>query len=65
MSGVSSVLGRFGLDWSKEFNFVLPLGISFYTFMVVGYILDIYWKRYRAETNYFKLMHCLQCIFHI
>lgn len=23
--------------------------------MVVGYILDIYWKRYRAETNYFKL----------
>lgn len=55
LSGVSSVLGRFGLDWSKEFNFVLPLGISFYTFMVVGYILDIYWKRYRAETNYFKL----------
>ena len=42
LSGVSSVLGRFGLDWSKEFNFVLPLGISFYTFMVVGYILDIY-----------------------
>ena len=39
LSGVSSVLGRFGLDWSKEFNFVLPLGISFYTFMVVGYIL--------------------------
>lgn len=55
MSGVSSVLGKFGLDWSKEFNFVLPLGISFYTFMVVGYILDIYWKRYRAETNYLKL----------
>ena len=23
--------------------------------MVVGYILDIYWKRYRAETNYLKL----------
>lgn len=55
LSGVSSVLGKFGLDWSKEFNFVLPLGISFYTFMVVGYILDIYWKRYRAETNYLKL----------
>lgn len=54
LSGVSSVLGKFGLDWSKEFNFVLPLGISFYTFVVVGYILDIYWKRYRAETNYFE-----------
>lgn len=55
LSGVSSVLGRFGLDWSKEFNFILPLGISFYTFMVVGYILDVYWKRYKAETNFFKL----------
>lgn len=27
-----------------RFNFVLPYGISFYTFMVVGYILDIYGK---------------------
>lgn len=55
LSGVSQVLGKFGLDWSREFNFVLPLGISFYTFMLVGYILDVYWKRYRAESNYFKL----------
>lgn len=55
LSGVSAVLAKAGLDWSKEFNFVLPLGISFYTFMVVGYILDVYWKRYKAETNYFKL----------
>lgn len=55
LSGVSSVLARYGIDWSKEFNFILPLGISFYTFMVVGYILDVYWKRYRAEKNFFKL----------
>ena len=55
LSGVSSILSKFGMDWSKEFNFILPLGISFYTFMLVGYILDVYWKRYRAETNYFKL----------
>jgi D-alanyl-lipoteichoic acid acyltransferase DltB (MBOAT superfamily) len=55
LSGVSLFLGKFGVDWSKEFNFVLPLGISFYTFMLVGYILDVYWKRYKAETNYFKL----------
>ena len=55
LSGVSTILSKFGMDWSKEFNFILPLGISFYTFMLVGYILDVYWKRYRAETNYFKL----------
>ena len=46
---MSAVLAKFGVDWSKSVSFVLPLGISFYTFMTVGYILDVYWKRYRAE----------------
>lgn len=54
LTGVTSVLSHYGIEWSKHFGFVLPLGISFYTFMSVGYILDIYWKRYRAETNLFK-----------
>ncbi len=30
---------------------VMPLGISYYTFSIVGYLLDIYWKRYEAEKN--------------
>ena len=55
LSGVSAILAEFNVNWSKTFDFVLPLGISFYTFMAVGYILDIYWKRYRAETNLLKL----------
>ena len=55
LQGVTGILARFGIEWSKTFAFVLPLGISFYTFMVVGYILDIYWKRYKAEKNFFKL----------
>lgn len=32
-----------------------PLGISFYTFQATGYLLDVYWKRQKAETNIFKL----------
>ena len=35
-------------------KFLLPLGISFYTFQSVGYILDVYWKRYEPEKNIFK-----------
>lgn len=34
------------------FKMVLPLGISFYTFMALSYVLDIYWKRYKAERNF-------------
>lgn len=56
LTGVSAVLAKYGIDWSKEFNFVLPLGISFYTFMTIGYILDVYWKRYEAEKNPFKML---------
>ena len=36
-------------------GFVLPLGISFYTFQTMGYIIDIYRDKYPAERNPFKL----------
>lgn len=33
---------------------ILPLGISFYIFQSMGYILDVYWKRCKAEQNLFR-----------
>lgn len=54
LSGVSILLSEFGINWSKQFDIILPLGISFYTFMSLGYILDVYWKRYAAEKNFFR-----------
>ena len=56
LTGVTALLKHWNIDWSRSFNFVLPLGISFYTFMAVGYILDIYWKRYKAEENPLRFM---------
>ncbi len=35
---------------------IIPLGISYYTFSTVGYVLDVYWKRYKAETNFFRYL---------
>ncbi len=35
-------------------NFVLPLGISFYTFQSMGYLLDVYWKKVKPEMNVFR-----------
>ena len=34
---------------------LLPLGISYYTFSTVGYILDVYWGRIKAEHNFLHL----------
>ncbi|MEG1958145.1 MAG: MBOAT family O-acyltransferase [Lachnospiraceae bacterium] len=35
-------------------NLLLPLGISFYTFQSMGYILDVYWGKYKPERNPFR-----------
>lgn len=39
-----------------QFNYVIPLGISYYTFSAIGYLADVYWNKDRAERNPFRLM---------
>jgi len=34
---------------------VLPIGISFYTFQLVSYVIDVYWKKVQAQRNFFTL----------
>ena len=34
---------------------VLPIGISFYTFQLVSYILDVYWGKVPAQKNFITL----------
>ena len=34
----------------------LPLGISFYTFQIISYIMDAYWGKVKVQHNFFKFM---------
>lgn len=55
ISNVNSILGLFGSE--KQFGFLdlaLPMGISFYTFQSVGYIIDVYRGTCKAEKNIFR-----------
>ena len=42
------------MDMVPFIRMVLPLGISFYTFQTMGYLIDIYYGRYERERNLFK-----------
>ncbi|MBE6733030.1 MAG: MBOAT family protein [Ruminococcaceae bacterium] len=37
-------------------NILLPIGISFYTFQLMSYVIDVYRKETEAQKNYFKLL---------
>ncbi len=38
-----------------ETSLTLPLGISFYTFQIASYVIDVYTKKTKAEKNYINL----------
>ncbi len=38
-----------------KFGYIIPLGISYYTFSAIGYLADVYWGKEKAEWNYCKL----------
>ena len=50
--GMASLLG---IDL-PALHLMLPLGISFYTFQTMGYIIDVYSENVQAERNPLKLM---------
>lgn len=39
----------------KLLNIVMPIGISFYTFQILSYIIDLYNKKIKLQKNYFSL----------
>lgn len=40
---------------SPHFNLILPLGISFYTFQTMSYVIDVYWGKVKAEKSFGKV----------
>ena len=49
---VGSITGIFGKE-SPALNLMLPVGISFYTFQTLSYVIDVYRKNIKAERNFF------------
>ena len=39
---------------NRIFLFLMPMGISFYTLMSLGYLLDVYWEKQKPEKSLFR-----------
>jgi len=52
---LNRLVGVVGLDFHiPRVNVLLPVGISFYTFQALGYMLDVYRGEIKAEKNLFR-----------
>ena len=52
LSTVSAVARLLGVDAAeRSFSLLLPVGLSFYTFQALGYLIDVYRGKYEAEKN--------------
>ena len=54
---ITAVLNKIGIDKTVYAlsNYVMPLGLSFFTFQSISYVIDIYQGKYRAEKNPFRI----------
>lgn len=52
IDNLNRVLKKLGMELVQpQFSFLLPIGISFYTFQALGYIIDVYRKNIEAERH--------------
>ncbi len=55
LDNIKSLSKLLGFSFKKpKINIILPLGISFYTFQSIGYIMDVYNEKVTAEKNPLK-----------
>lgn len=51
---INNVNAIFSADIASV-DWVLPLGISFYTFQTVSYVIDVYWEKVEPERNILRV----------
>ncbi len=54
---INRLITAFGrVPFEDTLTIIAPLGISFFTFQTMGYVVDVYWKKVPAEKNFFRML---------
>lgn len=55
LNTLDRILAQIGIHWNKPvIDIVLPVGISFFTFQSISYVVDVYRGDIYAERNFFR-----------
>lgn len=66
ISNMNAVFGLLRLNYQQEpISLIVPLGMSFYTFHAIGYVVDIYRGKYHTEKNFAKFFAFVSYFPHI
>ncbi len=55
VQNINTLLSNFSIEQLPQSNIILPIGISFYTFHSLSYLVDIYRGKTQAQKNIFNL----------
>lgn len=53
-NAVAKLFGGAGVR--DSLSLIVPLGISFYTFQTMGYLIDVYWEKVDPEKNFLRVL---------
>ena len=66
IDNINVALSHFHVDKTiGGLNIVMPLGMSFFSFQAVGYMVDVYRSKYPAQHNYLKYLAFISYFPHI
>ena len=57
---VNGFMSLFGVKWRMT-DRILPVGISFYTFQILSYTLDVYWEKTPVQKKPLRLLLYVSC----
>lgn len=56
IKNINIASSAFGIGQMGELNVVSVFGVSYYTFMILGYLIDVYRGKYEPQKNFFKYL---------